>query len=1346
MEREELRQKLVSTLNTDLASLSAAATLKLPPPAGLECAEPGTAFVQGEELGRGGMGIVYRARQRSLGRDVALKTLANQSEAARQAFFAEAHILARLEHPNIVPVHALNCTADGRPQLAMKLVRGRVWSELLRERSVGEEPEGALDFHLEILLQVCNAMAYAHDRGILHLDLKPANVMVGAFGEVQVMDWGLAVALDSVEQGPALRRSSDIHRTCGTPSYMAPELALGEGQRIGPATDIYLLGGLLYRILRGAAPRAGLSFLDAVLQAARGELPAMPSSLPEELRRVCVRALQPEPHARYPDVAAFRDALRDFLRHRESRAMSRAAGQLLASAQSSAGRLRDDDFAAAISSFLQAQSLWPQNPDALAGERQARLAWIGVALAAGDLALAEAQLAKLPAKPGDAERAELSTGIERLKAGRRRDRSVRRLLALALAATLVLGLTLTLLRQWEQRSARTMRDQARRAAIAGLQAQLAARESLGLQDHGRTLLAQLRARQTGAGFVRLSSGERAAHASFIRRFFGLLTDQQRLSQIAQPGLFDADPPLSREQMQALRTTTDSGFVRLIALAILNQSYDLAELIVEGSGASRRPLKDIEEARQAQLRWQEARTREAIDDLQRGRWRADRPQTAPTVDEIVIQLSGYKDAYIVGVLDELLEVYRVKAAEQGSATTWAPAERDAISVIVRALGQLELPAHTVPVLARLMAVLWDPELAFTTARALSTTRSFAALEPLVEAVERFGMSSSISTRITPLLARLSLPAEGHAVDSIEELYQLAKLHQIRGELSLALALFTRLAKHEMGNQHRVWFDRSNIFLALGQPARAVADLTRAIELRPDFAMAWAQRAMLLSAAGSNEAALQDLAQAIELDPEVALFYFNRASIHVGLDDLLAARADLYRALELDPNAFHAHLILGVVHAKLRAWEKALSSLNRALELDREAASAWVNRANVRLELRQERQAIDDYTHALGLDATLANAWSGRGRAYLQLELHERALEDLHQAQRLAPDDASVLLDRAEALAALGRHGLAMDDLDRCLVLTPESLTALKTRGRLYFELYRFEEALADFDRAIALDSERASFFGDRATIRMELGDDAGARRDLARALQLEPDNAPVRRQRGRFFMRLGETQQALVDLDRAIESDPGDASAYLLRSELHRWQESWDAALDDANRALDLGLHTSVCWLNRAIIQQQLGAWEAAQVDCEKALEQNPAEPWAWVIRGDALGELGQLEEADRSLSRALELAPTWWTYYRRAWLRFESGDASAAVEDFEASIAHGGRDPHVFLGAARAAATLVGAQPEAQAMASKDRAFSFLEQACSSGSYEAAGLRHIDAFGVLADDPRWEALLQGLDP
>ena len=213
-----------------------------------------------EMLGQGGMGVVYKARQASIDRHVAVKMVKTDSvtEKQRRSFVSEAVITGELDHPNIVPIYDLGTDESGALFYSMKQVVGTPWKDVIRKKSQAE--------NLEILMRVADAVAFGHSRGVVHCDLKPENVMLGGYGEVLVMDWGLAQLLPAFQKPREIAKSADGG---GTPAYMAPEMAVGKAGLITIASDVYLLGAILYEIITGKAPHAGKNVMDCLVNVAK---------------------------------------------------------------------------------------------------------------------------------------------------------------------------------------------------------------------------------------------------------------------------------------------------------------------------------------------------------------------------------------------------------------------------------------------------------------------------------------------------------------------------------------------------------------------------------------------------------------------------------------------------------------------------------------------------------------------------------------------------------------------------------------------------------------------------------------------------------------------------------------------------------------------------------------------------------------------------------------------------------------------------------------------------------------------------------------------------------------------
>jgi eukaryotic-like serine/threonine-protein kinase len=283
----------------------------------------GPRYRLGDVLGEGGMGEIVLAVDEQIGREVAVKRIRAEQPTGEQLsrFVREARVQARLQHPAIVPVHDIAVDADGKPFFVMKRLAGTEMKELLA-RMPDVSPEEAAAVRRRLLrafVDVCLCVEFAHSQGIVHRDLKPANIMLGEYGEVYVLDWGIARALADTEE--IVRPSSAdlaletgetrVGAVLGTPAYMAPEQLVGE--RVGPPADIYALGCILYEIVAGEALHpSSRSIVSAIL------IPdARPSSkrpdAPPELDAICERAIHADPKQRFESARALGQVVQSFL-------------------------------------------------------------------------------------------------------------------------------------------------------------------------------------------------------------------------------------------------------------------------------------------------------------------------------------------------------------------------------------------------------------------------------------------------------------------------------------------------------------------------------------------------------------------------------------------------------------------------------------------------------------------------------------------------------------------------------------------------------------------------------------------------------------------------------------------------------------------------------------------------------------------------------------------------------------------------------------------------------------------------------------------------------------------------
>jgi WD40 repeat protein/serine/threonine protein kinase len=375
-------------------------------------------------IGEGGMGVVYAAHQSSIARTVAVKMLKPSAKTRadqRDKFISEAVVTGELDHPNIVPIYDLGSNDEGALFYSMKRVRGTPWDKVLHQKQ--------LDENLSILLRVADAVAFAHAGGVIHRDLKPENVMLGDYGEVLVMDWGLAritpefAHVDTVFQPDSLG---------GTPAYMSPEMARGPVESINKTSDIYLLGAILYEIIGGQPPHSGRDVMQCLMAASQNRID--PVRYEGELKEIALKAMATRQEDRYQSVKEFQEAIRVYQSHSESLVLTAHANQNLQKARAS------EDYqlyARALYGCQEALALWEENHRARTLLADTQQDYAQCALDNGDLDLAASLL-----DTSNAEHQELLTRIEAARAERNARQRRLRYAKIAVAA-LIAGIITT---------------------------------------------------------------------------------------------------------------------------------------------------------------------------------------------------------------------------------------------------------------------------------------------------------------------------------------------------------------------------------------------------------------------------------------------------------------------------------------------------------------------------------------------------------------------------------------------------------------------------------------------------------------------------------------------------------------------------------------------------------------------------------------------------------------------------------------------------------------------------------------------------------------------------------------
>jgi tetratricopeptide (TPR) repeat protein len=975
-----------------------------------------------DQLGQGGMGVVYRATQRSLRRPVALKVLRPGTGAGndRVRFQAEAAAVARLRHPNIIQIYEVG---EERGVLFFSL-------ELIEGGSLQQRLSGAPLAPAEaagIVAVLARAVHFAHQNGVVHRDLKPGNVLLSAACGLasppakpqaarqplsdcvlKIADFGLAKCLD----GDSRQTQSGV--ILGTPSYMAPEQARGEGKHVGPLADVYALGAVLYECLTGRPPFEAPTRLETVLRvtAADPSPPrALQSSCPRDLETVCLKCLQKDPRKRYASADELADDLNRFLRGEPIVARPVPAWERVVK--------------------------WARRRPAFAG-----LLAVSVLTLAGLVGLILGHNVYLRAR------------VEQEVAARE-----------------------DAWRDQHRIALRPMLEQAEAALRRGAPEEA---ETLAVRVQDRTgsdpVLAPLRQRADGLvqRARRLLDVRRAARLLFARRDEMLYHLNRRLfTGLDLPADLEAARTAARAALAPFGLA--DGAVRGIALddcsspaeaeRVTRGCYEVLLLLADATARSDRGSPDAatddpRPLRQA-LRFLEQANRLVPTTLvyQRRRTRYEaRLGTAPAPATEARPAPGPLDSFLLGSEIWLEEnnpgraLGHFRRALRGQPDLfWA---RFFLAVAHLKLGEAERARAELTIcVGQRPDVVWAYLF-----RGFLNAESGAFEEAEADFDQAGRLATDPAARYVLKVNRGMLRLrQGQGESAVDELRQAATLlpNQFHAHLNLALAY---------RKQQR-----------LEEAAQA---LDKAVRLAPSLALLYRERGLLSLQRGQRGAALRDFEQALQVEPrgprahedhlERGLILYQDGRYEE------AARA-CTEALRLRPTFAAAHRLHGEVLLKLKRSSEALTALDRAIEHGSATAEVLQARALTRLGLGDAAAAVEDYTRALALRPQDATLRAGRGWACLACEAPRLAERDFTIAIRLAPTSGDAYNGRGYARVCLGRPADAVADARTALRLGPQDSRLFYNAARIFAQAavrqesgsgYR-DEALEWLTRALDL---------------------------------------------------------------------------------------------------------------------------------------------------------------------------------------------------------------------------------------------------------------------------------------
>ncbi len=1027
----------------------------------------------GAEIARGGMGAVYRATDTAFAREVAVKVLLDRfapTSGTARRFHDEARITGQLQHPNIPAVFDLGTLPDGRPFLAMKLIKGDTLEDLLKARPHPAADRGRFVAAFE---QVCQAVAYAHAHGVIHRDLKPGNVMIGSYGEVQVMDWGLAKVLGSrdpdVTDPDETTSPTAIHSiretdsaftqdgsVLGTPAYMPPEQAIGAIRNVDARSDVFGLGAVLAVILSGKPPFVGSSVQTTRLQAAQGNVEECFGRLDgcgaePELVSLCRRCLSRKPDDRPADAGE----------------VARAVAELRAAADERARQAELETVrveGARQKAELQAAEQRKR--------RRVQLALVGlvVVLVAGAGGVAVWRVQDAADRRAEATRLE---GEEKQRLGAERERQSRAVGA----CSGLLDQTAAALQSGDANRAATLLDQAARRAADER-----------IPDHA----ARLAAYQTDLAMLRELDKVDAYRWTPNRT--GPPSPQQVIERwtgvFSRFGLTPGDTPVAGIASRINASNIRGSMLAALHLWLSRVPSDSVQAVLEAA--------DPHPFRSEVRRLLSARDRVGLEALVgRPEWDcqpiglarafANSPAIpAETSRAVLARLSGlHPDDF--GLLMDLGSTYPINTPDWADARIrWYQAAvalrpRFAAAHLVLGVALRDKGDTEAAIAAFREAIRLIPTWATAhnnlghalgdkgdTDEAFAVCREAIRLDPTIAEAHNF-----LGIRLWRNQDLDGAIAAFREAIRVDPKFTHAHRHmgyvlRDKGDVVAAAAAF----REAIGLDPKHSFAHYDLGLTLrdtGDLDGAIAAFREAIRLDPKFAAAHRAMGVALQTKGNRDGALAAFREATRFDPKDAFSYHAVGRALFEKRDLSGAIAAFREATRLDPGSAIPHYDLGNALQTKGELKEAEAAYREAIRLNPRYTRAYLSLGNVNHNQGRLGEAATAYREAVRLDPGVAAAHYFLGNALREMGDAGGAEAAYREAVRLDGDRHGAAIDYlADLLAKESKIGEEVVIRQEIVRLKPTDPTSHINLGRTYRTLGRLDDAIASYRAAIAID--------------------------------------------------------------------------------------------------------------------------------------------------------------------------------------------------------------------------------------------------------------------------------------
>lgn len=1209
-----------------------------------QSSQAGVRYADFDELGRGGMGVVMKVRDNDLRREVAMKIVRSdrvragteQGRVTLRRFVEEAQITGQLEHPNIVPVHELGADATGRVYFTMKLVKGRPLSLILRDLRMGDKAvlrDFPLDRLLQVFMKVCDAIAFAHAHNVVHRDLKPENVMIGRFGEVLVMDWGLARLLDQPQAEPAanvIRTDSRPQGTgtssrhapsalsmdgtiAGTPAYMAPEQARGEISRIDQTTDIFALGAILYELLVLKPPYSGESGTVMLEQAARGDIlrPEVRIALDDELRRAAARlpggnvppelsavamhALAASQHDRYPTALALKEDIENFmagrpvtvrrdpLAVRAAKWVRRHPTLSVSTAATLAVILVSMVVIMGLVANARQESIYQQQALVAASAEQERQATLR--------AKAEGEAART-------ERALKEAALERETALARRAEATRLYRLGAIQAERARDITDKALRDAAFASAQDTLKQAAEHDPAYLDPQFTLARLLHVFSDPRAVDAYRAVHKLAKQQGQPGDARALVYAGDFLRYHGSAQDDlERARELyAEAAEVSPDDPLA---------LVGKGYVALLA----GQFAEAVSL---------------------------AQRARSIDNSMWETYMLEGQVLGSFFEPGEKRVNALFDAHSAeGLLSLGLQRNNREAALYN--------ERGAARV---EMGDLQGAAQDFTTAMD----LWPnrPEPRFNLVHVLRKSHKLDVAERYVrELLQRYpdahgGWLELANVLLYQRRYQEAIEALEHSLklapDRPVPLCNIALTYMFTGEHAKA-ETYARRAVEAEPMYYVGWYMLAGAQEHLGKFEEALKSIDQSLTIRPGWPQALAQRADVLVRLKRFPEALVDAEKAIAEGSQFDVVQLSYGRALAANDQPAKARPHLLKALELNPSSQDALINLAMVCRNAGLLDEAEQWARRCLEYPALKGYAELELGNALAPQGRIAEALEAYAKATESRPALGDAWLNAAAMANRLKLYKQARDFALQSTRLRADDIKAWVSLCESEFGLGDREAAGKALDKALTMTPGSVQERVDLGAMLFNLRRLDAARAHIEKVIADAPKTASAHEILARILIVGGRGADALAPLDEAIRLDPTRAAPLSMKADLLLSLGKLPECMDTCRALLALDPLSYDGYWYMAVCRLQRKEYALALEGLEAAARIDDSKSILWMNMGFSHLNLKNYTRMLECYEKATVVAPDDVVAWSTLGEIREMMQDPKGALEAYRKALALNP-----------------------------------------------------------------------------------------------------------